>query len=220
MKKIFSSISKLDQQRDNQVLIFQAIGVFARETAITYPPPGWLPKRANNMGRWGVAFRGCGQQEITSKFKCFSVETLAKEEGTLLTIACYLPTPPIHLARSLDLYQLLSMNPLSRPKMQASCQDRIQLLYPNTPQNPKLPLLTRLINQYDSHAIVDCRPDHVDPQLDMILLSAISQLTKNIYFPFDIQNDTAHDVSAEMVKELDIIHRKPIDSADMIEGDC
>ncbi|GJY01783.1 aquaporin NIP6-1 [Tanacetum coccineum] len=39
------------------------------------------------------------RKSLLSSFKCFSVETLAKEEGTLPTVACYLPPPPIPLAR-------------------------------------------------------------------------------------------------------------------------
>lgn len=40
---------------------------------------------------------------------------------------------------------------------------------------------------------------------------------KNIYFPFDIGSDTAHDVSAEMVKELEINDWEPFDIAEMID---
>ncbi|KAK1407108.1 hypothetical protein QVD17_38719 [Tagetes erecta] len=39
------------------------------------------------------------RKSLLSSFKCFSVETLVKEEGTLPTVACYLPPPPISLAR-------------------------------------------------------------------------------------------------------------------------
>ncbi|XP_039057434.1 probable serine/threonine-protein kinase WNK5 [Hibiscus syriacus] len=40
---------------------------------------------------------------------------------------------------------------------------------------------------------------------------------RNIYFPFDILNDTAIDVALEMVKELDIDDWEPLKIADMIE---
>ncbi|KAD4385942.1 hypothetical protein R6Q59_009766 [Mikania micrantha] len=39
------------------------------------------------------------RKSLLSSFKCFSVETLVKEEGTLPTVACYLPPPPISLAK-------------------------------------------------------------------------------------------------------------------------
>ena len=41
--------------------------------------------------------------------------------------------------------------------------------------------------------------------------------TRNIYFPFDIMNDTAIDVAMEMVKELEITDWEPFEIADMIE---
>lgn len=40
---------------------------------------------------------------------------------------------------------------------------------------------------------------------------------RNIYFPFDIVNDTALDVALEMVRELEISDREPIEIAKMIE---
>ncbi|KAF0918628.1 hypothetical protein E2562_025206 [Oryza meyeriana var. granulata] len=40
---------------------------------------------------------------------------------------------------------------------------------------------------------------------------------RNIYFPFDIVNDTAMEVATEMVKELDIADREPTEIAAMIE---
>ncbi|CAK9314623.1 unnamed protein product [Citrullus colocynthis] len=42
---------------------------------------------------------------------------------------------------------------------------------------------------------------------------------RNIYFPFDIVNDTALDVAMEMVKELEISDWEPFEIADMIEGE-
>ncbi|GJU28566.1 hypothetical protein Tco_1167187 [Tanacetum coccineum] len=33
---------------------------------------------------------------------------------------------------------------------------------------------------------------------------AVFQLSKNMYFPFNIKNETAHDVSTDMIMELDI----------------
>ncbi|KAJ4822481.1 putative serine/threonine-protein kinase wnk5 [Turnera subulata] len=41
--------------------------------------------------------------------------------------------------------------------------------------------------------------------------------TRNIYFPFDIMNDTAIDVGMEMVKELEISEWEPMEIAEMIE---
>uniref|UniRef100_A0A0D3HQM6 non-specific serine/threonine protein kinase n=1 Tax=Oryza barthii TaxID=65489 RepID=A0A0D3HQM6_9ORYZ len=40
---------------------------------------------------------------------------------------------------------------------------------------------------------------------------------RNIYFPFDVANDTAMEVATEMVKELDIADREPTEIAAMIE---
>ncbi|XP_076893866.1 putative serine/threonine-protein kinase WNK5 [Bidens hawaiensis] len=40
---------------------------------------------------------------------------------------------------------------------------------------------------------------------------------RNIYFPFDIESDTAHDVATEMVKELEINDWEPLDIAEMID---
>ncbi|TYI60844.1 hypothetical protein E1A91_D10G132100v1 [Gossypium mustelinum] len=61
----------------------------------------------------------------------------------------------------------------------------------------------------------------MDPEDDTIFLKV--QITdkegqaRNIYFPFDIVNDTAIDVALEMVKELDINDWEPLEIADMIE---
>lgn len=41
--------------------------------------------------------------------------------------------------------------------------------------------------------------------------------SRNIYFPFDIVNDTAIDVATEMVKELEISDWEPSEIAEMIE---
>lgn len=51
----------------------------------------------------------------------------------------------------------------------------------------------------------------------MLDLSAGS--LRNIYFPFDIVNDTGLDVAMEMVKELEISDWEPFEIADMIEGE-
>jgi len=40
---------------------------------------------------------------------------------------------------------------------------------------------------------------------------------RNIYFPFDVESDTAHDVATEMVKELDINDWDPRNIAEMID---
>ncbi|GJU25181.1 probable serine/threonine-protein kinase WNK5 [Tanacetum coccineum] len=50
-----------------------------------------------------------------------------------------------------------------------------------------------------------------------VFISDKNGKTKNIYFPFDIESDTAHDVSAEMVKELEINDWEPFDIAEMID---
>lgn len=42
---------------------------------------------------------------------------------------------------------------------------------------------------------------------------------RNIYFPFDILNDTPDEVASEMVKELEIADWEPSDISDMIEGE-
>ncbi|KAK7301577.1 hypothetical protein RJT34_12444 [Clitoria ternatea] len=42
---------------------------------------------------------------------------------------------------------------------------------------------------------------------------------RNVYFPFDIFNDTSIDVAMEMVKELEITDLEPSDIANMIEGE-
>ncbi|KAH1096043.1 hypothetical protein J1N35_012964 [Gossypium stocksii] len=40
---------------------------------------------------------------------------------------------------------------------------------------------------------------------------------RNIYFPFDIVNDTAINIASEMVKELEINDREPLEIANLIE---
>ncbi|KAL4312787.1 hypothetical protein GQ457_01G035660 [Hibiscus cannabinus] len=61
----------------------------------------------------------------------------------------------------------------------------------------------------------------MDPADDTIFLKV--QITdkegqaRNIYFPFDIVNDTAINVAVEMVKELEIDDWEPLEIADMIE---
>ncbi|XP_071689792.1 probable serine/threonine-protein kinase WNK5 [Rutidosis leptorrhynchoides] len=61
----------------------------------------------------------------------------------------------------------------------------------------------------------------MNPEDDSINLKVfISDKTgkaKNIYFPFDIESDTAHDVATEMVKELDIQDWEPFHIAEMID---
>ncbi|XP_022721908.1 probable serine/threonine-protein kinase WNK5 [Durio zibethinus] len=61
----------------------------------------------------------------------------------------------------------------------------------------------------------------MNPEDDTVFLKV--QITdkeghaRNIYFPFDIVNDTAIDVALEMVKELEIDEWNPLEIADMIE---
>ncbi|XVF65931.1 hypothetical protein PTKIN_Ptkin09bG0290600 [Pterospermum kingtungense] len=61
----------------------------------------------------------------------------------------------------------------------------------------------------------------MDPEDDTIFLKV--QITdkeghaRNIYFPFDIVNDTTIDVALEMVKELEITDWEPLEIAEMIE---
>ncbi|XVE79896.1 hypothetical protein DITRI_Ditri14bG0093900 [Diplodiscus trichospermus] len=46
-----------------------------------------------------------------------------------------------------------------------------------------------------------------------------STTSRNIYFPFDIVNDTPLDVAKEMVKELEITNWEPLEIAEMIDGE-
>ncbi|KAF5750745.1 serine/threonine-protein kinase WNK5 isoform X1 [Tripterygium wilfordii] len=61
----------------------------------------------------------------------------------------------------------------------------------------------------------------MSPEYDTIYLrvqiSAKDGQNRNIYFPFDIMNDTAIDVAMEMVKELEISDLEPSEIAEMIE---
>ncbi|XP_009597550.1 putative serine/threonine-protein kinase WNK5 isoform X1 [Nicotiana tabacum] len=61
----------------------------------------------------------------------------------------------------------------------------------------------------------------MNPEDDTIFLKVqISQKNgkaRNIFFPFDISNDTALEVAVEMVKELDITDWDPLQIADMID---
>ncbi|KAK7390229.1 hypothetical protein VNO78_25528 [Psophocarpus tetragonolobus] len=49
-----------------------------------------------------------------------------------------------------------------------------------------------------------------------VQISTKSGQKRNVYFPFDIINDTAIDVAMEMVKELEISDLKPLEIAEMI----
>lgn len=42
---------------------------------------------------------------------------------------------------------------------------------------------------------------------------------RNVYFPFDIANDTPMEVAVEMVKELEITDWEPSEIAEMIDGE-
>ncbi|XP_076882782.1 putative serine/threonine-protein kinase WNK4 [Bidens hawaiensis] len=50
-----------------------------------------------------------------------------------------------------------------------------------------------------------------------VFISDKTGKARNIYFPFDIESDTAHDVATEMVKELEINDWEPLDIAEMID---
>ncbi|KAL4587206.1 hypothetical protein LXL04_000073 [Taraxacum kok-saghyz] len=50
-----------------------------------------------------------------------------------------------------------------------------------------------------------------------VLISDKTGKVRNIYFPFDIESDTAHDVASEMVKELEINDWDSFDIAEMID---
>ncbi|KAL8214805.1 hypothetical protein R6Q57_004254 [Mikania cordata] len=50
-----------------------------------------------------------------------------------------------------------------------------------------------------------------------VLISDKTGKARNIYFPFDVASDTAQDVAAEMVKELEINDWEPLDIAEMID---
>lgn len=53
--------------------------------------------------------------------------------------------------------------------------------------------------------------------VNIVLLVLIIGNGRNIYFPFDIVNDTALEVALEMVRELEISDREPMEIAKMIE---
>ncbi|XP_050371339.1 probable serine/threonine-protein kinase WNK4 [Argentina anserina] len=63
----------------------------------------------------------------------------------------------------------------------------------------------------------------LNPEDDTIFLKVQSAdkdgAHRNIFFPFDILNDTPIDVATEMVKELEIIDWEPYEIAKMIEGE-
>ncbi|KAK1428049.1 hypothetical protein QVD17_16876 [Tagetes erecta] len=50
-----------------------------------------------------------------------------------------------------------------------------------------------------------------------VFISDNTSKARNIYFPFDVASDTAHDVATEMVKELEIDDWEPLDIAEMID---
>ncbi|KAI3829496.1 hypothetical protein L1987_03621 [Smallanthus sonchifolius] len=50
-----------------------------------------------------------------------------------------------------------------------------------------------------------------------VFISDKTSKARNIYFPFDVESDTAHDVATEMVKELEINDWEPVDIAEMID---
>ena len=49
--------------------------------------------------------------------------------------------------------------------------------------------------------------------------SFLAGSTRNIYFPFDIIDDSPLDVATEMVKELEITDWNPLEIAEMIDGE-
>lgn len=61
----------------------------------------------------------------------------------------------------------------------------------------------------------------MDPQDETIFLKVKINdkdgQARNVYFPFDIQSDTAIDVAKEMVKELEIADWEPLEIAEMID---
>ncbi|GLT80669.1 hypothetical protein SLA2020_520960 [Shorea laevis] len=64
----------------------------------------------------------------------------------------------------------------------------------------------------------------LNPEDDTIFLKVqiadkLDGSTRNIYFPFDIVNDTPLDVAMEMVKELEITDWEPFEIAEMIDGE-
>ncbi|OMO94524.1 hypothetical protein CCACVL1_05944 [Corchorus capsularis] len=94
-----------------------------------------------------------------------------------------------------------------------SCQNQ-------TPNGPAAELVPSL--EADSARTTDMSiTGTMDPEDDTIFLKV--QITdkdghaRNIYFPFDIMNDTAIDVAMEMVKELEINDWEPLEIAEMIE---
>ncbi|KAL0370766.1 UNVERIFIED_CONTAM: putative serine/threonine-protein kinase WNK4 [Sesamum angustifolium] len=55
--------------------------------------------------------------------------------------------------------------------------------------------------------------------LQLMILSLIPGVVRNVFFPFDIVNDTPIDVANEMVKELEIADWRPSEIANMIDGE-
>ncbi|KAL5757077.1 hypothetical protein ACOSP7_021500 [Xanthoceras sorbifolium] len=63
----------------------------------------------------------------------------------------------------------------------------------------------------------------LNPEDDTIFLKVQiadkDDMIRNVYFPFDIVNDTTLDVATEMVKELEITDWEPSEIAEMIDGE-
>ncbi|XP_010483414.1 PREDICTED: probable serine/threonine-protein kinase WNK4 [Camelina sativa] len=58
-----------------------------------------------------------------------------------------------------------------------------------------------------------------DNKIDLeVQIAYDNGLANNVFFPFDIMNDTSIDVAKEMVKELEIIDWEPVEIAKMIDG--
>lgn len=53
----------------------------------------------------------------------------------------------------------------------------------------------------------------------VISISCFSGAVRNVFFPFDIVNDTPIEVANEMVKELEITDWMPSEIANMIDGE-
>ncbi|KAM0050544.1 putative protein kinase WNK-NRBP family [Helianthus debilis subsp. tardiflorus] len=101
---------------------------------------------------------------------------------------------------------------------------------PAIPANPsqKLTLVQKILEKTPSSFVHDPKrttdmkiTGTMNPEDDSVFLKVFisdkNGKARNIYFPFDVASDTAHDVAAEMVKELEINDWEALDIAEMID---
>nr|GEU71325.1 probable serine/threonine-protein kinase WNK5 [Tanacetum cinerariifolium] len=96
---------------------------------------------------------------------------------------------------------IISQNPISIIKV----PENVPTSLVHVPENTTDMTITGTMNAEDGSIFLK------------VFISDKNGKTKNIYFPFDIESDTAHDVSTEMVKELEINDWEPFDIAEMID---